>query len=112
MTATLQLVAVAFLRSTGGRVRVLLAVDRDGMQLFDGEPALLVEHRPGRAADELVLEAADRIRASAVDVVLAAVATDLAQLVEDAHDEFGQLDGERLLGRGATLVAPVDTFDM
>ncbi|MCW2921474.1 MAG: hypothetical protein JWL76_1348 [Thermoleophilia bacterium] len=112
MTATFQLVAVAFLRSTGGRVRVLLAIDRDGEQLFDGEPALLLEHRPGAPAGTIELETADRIRASAIDVVHAAVAAELAQLVEDAHDEFGQLDGERLLGRSAEFSARADTFDM
>jgi hypothetical protein len=112
VTATFELVAVAFLRSTGGRVRVLLAIDRDGQQLFDGEPALLVEHRPGAPAAELALETADRIRPSAVDVVLAAITDDLARLVDEAHDELGQLDGERLLGRGASLRAPADTFDM
>jgi hypothetical protein len=110
VTATFQLVAVAFLRSTGGRVRVLLAVDRDGDQLFDGEPALLLEHRPGRSASELALEGADRIPAAAIDLALAAAATDLARLVDEAHDELGQFDGERLLGRGATFEAAPDTF--
>lgn len=112
MTATFHLVAVAFLRSTGGRVRVLLAVDRDGEQLFDGEPALLIEHRPGRAPRELVLEAADSIRPEATELVLAAVANELVQLVEQALDDFGQLDGERLLGRSTSLAAPADTFDV
>lgn len=110
MAASFQLVAVAFLRSTGGRVRVLLAIDRDGEQLFDGEPALLLEHRPGRPAGELVLDAADRIPGDATATVLELVATELAQLVDDAHDEFGQLDGERLLGRGTTFVAAAATF--
>ena len=91
---------------------MLLAVDRDGEQLFDGEPALLLEHRPGRAPRELVLEAADNIRPAVTELVLAAVAHELAQLVEDAHDDFGQLDGERLLGRSTSLDAPADTFDV
>ena len=108
--ATFQLVAIAFLRSTGGRVRVLLAIDRDGEQLFEGEPALLLEHRPGRPAGELVLESADRIPDAATDAVLGHCAAELAQLVDQAHDESGQLDGERLLGRAATFVAAHATF--
>ncbi len=110
MPATFQLVVVAFLRSTGGRVRVLLAIDRDGEQLFEGEPALLAEHRPGSPPDELALEAAGRIRAGAVDVVLASVAAQIVAMIDGAHDDFGQLVGERLLGRSATFDAPSDTF--
>ena len=111
MPATFDLVAVAFLRSTGGRVRVLLAIDRDGEQLFDGEPALLLEHRPGASHSDLGLEGADRIPTSAIDIVLAEAATQLVRLVEEAHDAFGQLDGDRLLGRGARFHAPASTFD-
>ena len=91
---------------------MLLAIDRDGDQLFDGEPALLLEHRPGNAVEHVRLEAADAIQPQATELVLGAIAAELARLVEDAHDEFGQLDGERLLGRAASLDAPFDTFDV
>lgn len=111
MTATFELVAVAFLRRTGGRVGVLFAIDRDGEQLFGGEPALLVEHRPGGPVQDLQVETADGIDGSASALVHASAATELAQLVEEAHDEYGQLDGARLLGRSATFDAAADTFD-
>jgi hypothetical protein len=106
-----ELIAVAFVRSTGGRVRVLLAIDREGRQLFDGEPALLAEHRPGRAAHELTLEGADRIDVAAIEHVRLLVAAGLAQLVEDAFDQEGTFDGQRLLGRAVAFRAPDNWFD-
>lgn len=104
-----QLVAVAFLRTTGGRVRVLLAIDRDGEQLHDGEPALLVEHRPGQSPTELVVDRADAVPEAAVELVTRH-APALVRLVEDACDEFGQLIGERLLGSGIDVRGARDSF--
>jgi hypothetical protein len=104
-----QLVAVAFLHTAGGRMRVLLAIDRDGEQLHGGEPALLVEHRPGRSPAELVVDCADAVPDAAVELVTGH-APALARLVEDACDEFGQLVGERLLGTGITIHGARESF--
>jgi hypothetical protein len=106
-----ELVAVAFVRSTGGRIRVLLAVDRDGEQLFDGEPALLAEHRPGSSPDELQLDGADAIDVDAVARVRALVAVELAALVEGSFNRRGEFDGQLLLGRTVAFRGPVNSFD-
>jgi hypothetical protein len=108
--STFDLVAVAFMRSVGGRVRVLLAIDRDGEQLFEGEPALLVEHRPGTAASELVVDGADRIDPAAFELVARLAAAELAALIEASFDETGEFDGQRLLGRPVQLRARSDCF--
>ena len=111
METDFELVAVAFMRTTGGRVRVLLAVDRAGEQLFDGEPALLLEHRPGAPAEQVLLEGADRIDATAIAHALDATRDALVELVDAAFDELGQFDGQRLLGRSIAFRAAIDSFD-
>jgi hypothetical protein len=110
--STFELVAVAFLRSTGGMVRVLLAVDRAGEQLFEGEPALLAEHRPGRPAEELRLEGPDRLAAEVVREVEELTRDLLVDLVESAFDASGTFDGERMLGRPVGIVARHDLLDV
>jgi hypothetical protein len=110
--STFELVAVAFLRSTGGEVRVLLAVDRDGEQLFDGEPALLASHRPGRDAGQLQLEGPERVASAVVERVAELARIELARLVEEAFDEVGTFDGERMLGRSVRICAPRGLLDV
>ena len=112
METTFELVAVAFLRASGGAVRVLLAIDRDGEQLFDGEPALLLEHRPGHPAAELTLECAELLDAAAVARLADAARDALVGLVEAAFDEDGGFDGTRMLGRSVAVSAPRDSFEV
>ena len=112
MESTFELVAVAFLRSTGGEVRVLLAVDRDGEQLVDGEPALLASHRPGRSAEHVQLEGPERVAAEIVQQVAQLARIELARLVEEAFDEVGAFDGERMLGRSVRISAPHGLLDV
>lgn len=104
-----QLIAVAFVRSTGGAVRVLLAIDRDGEPLHEGEPAVLIEHRPGADPSTMEAEVAGAVPAVAADAVLEN-ATELAACIEAAFDRSGTFDGQRLLGTGVTFSAPHDTF--
>ncbi|MCW2959703.1 MAG: hypothetical protein JWM25_1812 [Thermoleophilia bacterium] len=92
-----ELTAVAFIQSVGGEIGVLLAVDRDGEQLFDGEPALLMRHRPGADHGALHLEGAEVVPVELVEE-LRAGAADLAGLVEGAHARDGMFDGGRLVG--------------
>ena len=109
MTSTFALIPVAFLRSVGGMFSVLLAVDEGDAQLFDGEPALLVVHRPGASAAELQVEGAEALVPDAVEVV-ASVASELVRLIEGAFDDDGAFDGERLLGARVVVDAPVGSF--
>lgn len=90
-------------------MRVLLAVDEGDVQLFEGEPALLVAHRPFAPAELLRVEGADALVAAALDAVVSA-ASELAALIDAAHDRGGQFDGERLLGRRVTIAAPAGSF--
>lgn len=108
--STFDLVAVAFVHAASGRVRVLLAVDRDGSPLFDGEPALLFEHRHGRPSTEAALEGADRIDAAAVAQIARRAHEELAALVESAFDETGMFDGQRMLGRSVSVRAAHEHF--
>lgn len=109
MNVVHELVAVAFLRSAGGRVRVLLAVDRDGQQLHDGEPVLLVEHRPGAAPDRIHVEPASVLPEGAVQHVLDA-RVELAGLVDACMTADGGFDGDLLLGRAVRIHAPSSSF--
>ena len=104
------LMAVAFVRSVGGRVRLLVSVDGEA-PLFDGEPVLLVEHRPGAAAADLVVEPSDQVAASVSHLVVERAGIALVELVEQAFDGTGQFVGERLLGTTVELSAPADAFD-
>ncbi|MCW2972343.1 MAG: hypothetical protein JWN72_616 [Thermoleophilia bacterium] len=111
MTSTFSLIPVAFLRSVGGSLSVLLAVDEGDAQLFGGEPALLVVHRPGADPAALQVEGAEALVPAAVEVV-ASVATELAALVDGAFTSAGEFDGELLLGARITVAAPVGSFDL
>jgi hypothetical protein len=112
MTATFQLTCVAYVRSTGGRVRLLLAIDRDGRPLFDGEPALLVEHRPGAPASRLLVEGPEGMDDAALELVHMSTGDAMARLIDDAHDEQGTLCGERLLGSAVSMQARAGSFDL
>lgn len=101
-TEVLQLVAVAFLRQTGGRIGVLFAVDGPDGPQHDGEPVLLVQHRPGAGADQLEVEGADALAPGVVRAVRAQAAAVVAA-VEAGLDAFGQVDGTLLLGSTVDL---------
>jgi hypothetical protein len=92
-----ELTAVAFIHSVGGEIGVLLAVDRDGEQLFEGEPALLIRHRPGADPGSMHVEGAEIVPEELVGQ-LRSGAADLAALVESAHARDGTFDGGRLVG--------------
>ena len=109
MTSTFALIPVAFLRSVGGVFSVLLAVDEGDAQLFDGEPALLVVHRPGAPAADMQVEGAEALVPAAVEVV-AGVATELVRLIDAAFTDDGAFDGERLLGARVVVDAPAGSF--
>lgn len=102
---------VAFVRGADGRLRVLLCVDRGDERLFGGDPALLVEHRPGAAASELVLDGPDALPAAALDALRDLLADRLAQLLDDAFDDTGEFRRERLLGRTVEFRAPRAILD-
>jgi len=90
-------------------MRVLLAVDQDGEQLFEGDPVLLVEQRPGTTGG-LEVDGADAVPAAAIAHVLS-VATELEALVEAAFDREGAFQRELLLGKHVELPGPVDLFE-
>ena len=102
---------VAFIRQTGGRVHVLFAIDELGEDRHDGEPVLLVDHRPGDAPTSLVVEAADEIPAQGVDHVREQ-ATQLASWIDSAFDAAGTFDGERILGEAHRFDAPPGVFNI
>lgn len=106
MSARFELVAIAFLRAAGGRMHVLLAASRDGIDLFDGEPVLLVEHRPGSDPEAMHVEGADVVPDALVAVIRTHARAPLARLVDDAFDDAGELDGQRLVGRSIAFTAP------
>jgi len=88
---------------------VLLAVDRDGTQLFAGEPAVLVEHRPGAASDQLTIEVAERVPVAGHALVsLASVR--LVELLDGAYDDEGSLRRERFLGVPVEIRGAHDAF--
>lgn len=102
---------VAFVRSVGGQLRVLLCIDRGDEQLFDGDPALLVEHRPGAAASELLLEGPDAVPAASLRALRDLLADRVARLLDDACDDTGEFRRELLLGRTIQFNAPRSVFD-
>jgi hypothetical protein len=111
MHETFELTCVAYSRSTGGTMRLLLAIERDGEPLFDGEPALLVEHRPGDDPSSLRAEGPDALDAAATELVRTAAAQDLAALVDSAFDRTGELRADLLLDRSVRVELPRGTFD-
>lgn len=102
---------VAFLRSPGGRLRVLLCIDRGDEPLFDGDPALLAEHRPGAPSEQLLLEGPDALAASTVQQARALLAPRLVELLDQAFDDAGEFRRERLIGRAIEFRAPAAAFD-
>lgn len=111
MEVEFQLVVVAFVRSAGGQVRVLLAIDREGVQLHEGEPVLLASVRP-HATDPVVVEGPDEMDPERTTAVSRYAGERLRAMVESAFDEQGSLAAERLLGRSATWVGPPEWFDL
>ncbi|MEO6867798.1 MAG: hypothetical protein ABI200_07230 [Gaiellales bacterium] len=105
-----QLIIVAFVRTTGGRIRVLLGVDRAGTQLFGGEPVLLVEHRPGQPSSELEIEGSDQLDASLVKHIGTMTAVAIVEAIEAAFDDSGNFVSERLLGCSLSYLASPDAF--
>lgn len=99
------------MHTVGGRVRLLLAVDREGLALFDGDPVLLAEHRPGADPEELLLEGPDALPARGVRRIWIAAHRQLADLVVLAFDEQGSFDGQRVLGHVIDVSLPARTFD-
>lgn len=110
--ATFQMTCVAFVRSTGGTVRLLLSLDRDGEPMFEGQPVLLAELRPGSAPASIRIEGPDAMPADAVAVVADSAATQIAALVEAAHGPDGSFDGNRMIGQSCAIAARVDQFDL
>lgn len=104
------LVAVAFLRSLGGMLRVLFAVDAGAVQLHDGEPVVLMEVRPGAPDSSVVVEAADALGPAVEAVVAERASRAFVELVDAAFADDGTFDGGRLTGRTIELVAAPGTF--
>lgn len=107
--ARFELVAVAFVAGAGGRIGVLFVVDRDGVPLFDGEPSVLVQHRPGAAAGAMVVEVPERCPASAQELVAGATEA-IARVLDAAYDQFGELVREQLLGSTVEMEGARDAF--
>lgn len=103
---------VAFVRSAGGRLSVLLCVDRGAERLFDGDPALLAEHRPGASPDQLVLDGPEAVPAASIDLLHGRLAEPLARLLDDAWDETGEFQRDRVLGQSVEFVAPAAILDV
>ena len=99
----MQLVVVAYARSTGGRVRLLLAVEQDGQRLHEGEPVLLVEHHPAQPGSSVAVEGADVLEVDVVEHVAAVAGPAIVTLVDDAFDETGAWAPERILGKSIEL---------
>lgn len=100
---------IAFVRQVGGRIHVLLAIDEDDRDCFAGEPVLLVDHRPGAPAAELVVEGADALAGIAVELVRGQ-ASQLAAWIDAAVDRTGAFDGERLVGEAHRFDGPPGAF--
>ncbi|MCW2949994.1 MAG: hypothetical protein JWN41_1007 [Thermoleophilia bacterium] len=109
MTATYYLIPIAFIRSTGGAFKVLLAIDHENQPLFDGEPAVLITHRPGAQSHELRAEGAAALAPDALLAVTSAASL-IAHAIDSAHDREGNFMADQLLGRRITLVAPRGIF--
>lgn len=101
---------VAFIRQTGGRIHVLFAIDEGGADCFDGEPVLLVDHRPGAAPDQLTVEGADALSPHAVELIRAEAAA-LAAWIDGALDASGTFDGQRLLGEAHRFTGSAGAFE-
>lgn len=105
------LVAVAFVRSVGGLLRVLLlAVDADGEPLHGGEPVLMLEVRPGAGPETVVVEPADALPATVHSIVAEQVAAPFVVMVEAAFDDTGEFQGNRLAGSTVEVHAPAGSF--
>ncbi|MCW2956109.1 MAG: hypothetical protein JWO69_978 [Thermoleophilia bacterium] len=99
------LIAVAFHHGTGGQLRVLLAVDRDGDPMYDGEPAIMATHRPGDDPSRMELEGAEAVPSEFVSELGVAVGQ-LAAVLEAAFERDGSFSGARLVGQVVTVEVP------
>ncbi len=111
MDVTFQFTCVAYSRSVGGAMRVLLAIDQGDRMLFDGEPVLLAEHRPSADASALRVEGPDAMDPVVVELVRSAIAIPLAALVDGSFGRDGELRLEQLLDARVAVLLPSDTFD-
>ena len=91
-------VPVAFVRQTGGRMHVLFSVESDDRLQHDGEPVLLVDHRPGGAHDDVAFEAASVLTAPVV-AALEAHRADFAACFAAAFAADGSFDPDLLLAQ-------------
>jgi hypothetical protein len=57
-------IPVAFVRQTSGRLHVLFSLDRDGSPAYEGEPVLLVDHRPEAGIEDIEIEGSDVVAAA------------------------------------------------
>lgn len=105
-TSTLHWIPVAFVRQTSGRLHVLFSLDRDATPLHDGDPVLLVDHRPGEDAADLTFEPAD-VLDDAVVAGLDANRAEFATCLAGAFTRDGSFDADQLLAQRirATLVS-------
>ena len=90
---------------------VLYTVDRDDHALHDGDPVVLVEHRPGSPVTDLSIELSEQVPAAAAAFVHTHAADQLLVMIEDAFDSAGMFDGERLLGCNVSFLAQPGTFE-
>lgn len=111
METCIQLIVVAYARSTGGRVRLLFAMDHDGAQLHEGEPVLLAEHHPAEAANAVDFEGAVVVAPQLVEHVRTHAPQAVASLVDAAFDATGEWVPERILGRSIELVTSRDLLE-
>lgn len=93
---TLTWVPVAFVRQTTGRMHVLFSLDLGTEQQFEGEPVLLVDHRPGDDVADIAFEPADVVDAPVV-AALEGYRTDFAACLDRAHRRDGSFEPDLLL---------------
>ncbi len=95
-TTILTWAPVAFVRQTSGRLHILFALDRDGRAVHEGEPVLLVDHRPGAAHDDIGFDASSEVEAHFV-ACLDDHRTEFAACFTAAFARDGSFDADRLL---------------
>lgn len=95
-------IPVAFVRQTGGRLHVLFSLEHDGAPQHEGEPLLLVDHRPGSGAADVEFEAADALAPRFTDV-LDLHRTAFADCLAAAFGSDGAFDADRLIAQRVEL---------
>lgn len=79
-------------------MHVLFGLDQGGVPAFDGEPVLLVDHRPGDDPSDMTFEPADVIdEATALQLDLHRV--QFAECMSAAFTRDGSFDPERLIAQ-------------